>query len=306
MNVVVAGSLNFDLVVHLDRMPNPGETVAGEEIHTYPGGKGLNQAVSVARSNVRANMIGALGDDPNSVALFAVLKSEGINSDQIQRVAGACGTAIIEVDKNGQNRIVVIPGANDALNSRALPKTYFQDFSGKKILLCQLESPVAQIIKVIEIAKSSGFLILLNPAPAMDLTRELLSMIDILIPNQHESEILTGIKVLNLESARLAALKLIGRGVQAVIVTLGDVGALYISKEEEIFQSAFTVDPIDTTAAGDAFCGAFAAELARGKNSADALQYACAAGALATTKKGAVQSIPREIDIRALVGSQVS
>jgi ribokinase len=285
-------------------MPNPGETLHGNTFETYPGGKGLNQAVAAARSSAQTSMVGALGTDPYSRALDEVMKEEGINSDLVTTIEGPCGTAIIEVDAAGQNRIVVIAGANAHLQAGTVPNTYFHDLVGNKVVLGQLESPSEQLMHIFQRARKAGSLTLLNPAPASRLDSEFMSAIDILIPNQFEAELLTGINVIDRATATAAARALIAQGVGAVIVTLGDAGALYVSPTEEIYQNAFSVAPIDTTAAGDAFCGAFAAELERGRTIADALRYGCAAGALTTTKQGAVPSIPVESEIRTLIENQ--
>jgi len=304
MGVIVVGSLNIDLVVHLDRMPNPGETLHGKTFHTYPGGKGLNQAVAAARSSAATSMIGVLGTDPYSDSLRGVLDTEGINGELIATIEGPCGTAVIEVDSAGQNRIVVIPGANAELDASKVLDQSVGVLRPGTVVVAQLESPANQLTKIFQHAQSAGCLTILNPAPASELSADFLRAIDILIPNQFEAELLTGIEVTDQKSAAFAARALIEQGVKAVIVTLGSAGAIYVSQSEEIYQPAFAVVPIDTTAAGDAFCGAFAGELERGTSIATALRYGCAAGALATTAQGAVPSIPLENDIRALLSSQ--
>jgi ribokinase len=295
MSVVVAGSLNIDLVVNLDRMPNPGETVHGRTFQTFPGGKGLNQAVGAARSAAATSMIGALGNDPYSATLLDVMKVESINATFVREIDGPCGTAIIEVDSSGQNRIVVIPGANAEMKASEVD---FKALGSAAVMLAQLESPISELTQLFKSAKSAGFTTILNPAPAVQLPSEFLHVTDILIPNQHEAKLLTGIDAEDKEGAIKAAKSLLDQGVKAVVVTLGEIGAVYISETEEIFQAAFPVTPVDTTAAGDVFCGAFAAEIDRGHSIADALRYACAAGGLATTKSGAVPSVPTELEIR--------
>jgi len=301
MGVVVAGSLNIDLVVNLDRMPLPGETVHGKTFQTFPGGKGLNQAVSAARSKAVTSMIGALGTDPYSAILREVMHAEGIDAQLVRSINGPCGTAIIEVDSSGQNRIVVIPGANAEMKAS---EASFDSFKPGSTLLAQLESPIDQLVEIFKNAKRSGIRTILNPAPAIDLPESLLMNVDFLIPNQHEAKILSGLNADNRDDAVKAAYRLIERGAAAVVVTLGDVGAIYVDKENVIFQPAFPVNPVDTTAAGDAFCGALAAELDRGNSIEVALEYACAAGGLATTKNGAVPSMPSELEIRSYLAAQ--
>jgi ribokinase len=174
-------------------------------------------------------------------------------------------------------------------------------FGTNSVMLAQLESPIAELTMLFKGAKEAGFTTILNPAPAVQLPAEFLQVVDILIPNQFEAELLSGIEVDSKEAAVIAAKKLLAQGVKAVVVTLGELGAIYVSDSEEIFQEAFAVNPVDTTAAGDAFCGAFAAEIDRGHSIAEALRYACAAGGLATTKQGAVPSVPTELEIRSFL-----
>jgi ribokinase len=297
MSVLVSGSLNMDLVITLDRMPNPGETVMGDELLTFPGGKGLNQAVASARSGASTKMLGVVGNDASGEVLRRVLRAESIDDLDVKTVEGTSGTAVIEVDSLGQNRIVVIPGANKSLEFSQFAPTQI-DNSEIRVLLSQLETPVAPLIAMFKVAKEAGFVTILNPAPVHDLPPEFWPLIDLLVPNQHEASLLSGVEAIDLDSALLAARVLLKRGVGAVIITLGELGAVYVSSEQVFFQEAFPVISIDTTAAGDAFCGALAAELQRGGSIEDLLQYACSAGGLATTKNGASPSVPTEEEIR--------
>jgi ribokinase len=289
----------MDLVVNLKRMPNPGETVLGNTFTTFAGGKGLNQAVATARAGAKVRMIGALGNDPYAKVLRNVMDQEKIDHSNVIEVAGSSGTAVIEVDDSGQNRIVVIAGANGELKSGN-----FVPNSEEKILLAQLESPINELADIFKAAKKSGYKTVLNPAPAMKLAPTFLSEIDLLIPNEHEAAILTGIAVTDFESAEKAARALIAQGVSEVIITMAEKGAIYVGKDKVIKQPAYKVSPIDTTAAGDAFCGGLVSELARGKDMESALKFAAAAGGLATTKSGATPSLPTENEIRSLQKSQ--
>ena len=289
----------MDLVVNLKRMPNPGETVVGDTFTTFAGGKGLNQAVATARAGANVRMIGALGNDPYAKVLRNVMDQEKIDHSNVIEVAGSSGTAVIEVDESGQNRIVVIAGANGELKSGN-----FVPNSEEKILLAQLESPINELEDIFKAAKKSGYKTVLNPAPAMKLAPSFLAEIDLLIPNEHEAAILTGIKVTDFDTAEKAALALIAQGVSEVIITMAEKGAIYVGKDKVIKQPAYKVSPIDTTAAGDAFCGGLVSELARGKDMESALKFAAAAGGLATTKSGATPSLPTENEIRSLQKSQ--
>lgn len=289
----------MDLVVNLKRMPNPGETVVGDTFTTFAGGKGLNQAVATARAGANVRMIGALGNDPYAKVLRNVMDQEKIDHSNVIEVAGSSGTAVIEVDESGQNRIVVIAGANGELKSGN-----FVPNSEEKILLAQLESPINELEDIFKAAKKSGYKTVLNPAPAMKLAPSFLAEIELLIPNEHEAAILTGITVTDFDSAEKAARALIAQGVSAVIITMAEKGAIYVGKDKVIKQPAYKVSPIDTTAAGDAFCGGLVSELARGKDMESALKFAAAAGGLATTKSGATPSLPTENEIRSLQKSQ--
>ena len=289
----------MDLVVNLKRMPNPGETVVGDTFTTFAGGKGLNQAVATARAGANVRMIGALGNDPYAKVLRNVMDQEKIDHSNVIEVAGSSGTAVIEVDESGQNRIVVIAGANGEFKSGN-----FVPNSEEKILLAQLESPINELEDIFKAAKKSGYKTVLNPAPAMKLAPSFLAEIDLLIPNEHEAAILTGITATDFDTAEKAARALIAKGVAEVIITMAEKGAIYVSKDKVIRQSAYKVSPVDTTAAGDAFCGGLVSELARGKDMESALKFAAAAGGLATTKSGATPSLPTENEIRSLQKSQ--
>lgn len=304
MAVLVVGSLNIDLVTYVKSMPKPGETVNGEKLEIFPGGKGLNQATAAARAGGDVTMIGVLGTDQNSQLLRNVLAQERINQDYVVAVEGVSGTAIIEVDASGQNRIIVISGANGELKADSIPDQAYDSISDTRVLLAQLESPLAQVEIVFEQAKNSGFFTILNPAPAQVISPEFARNIDLLVPNQFEAEFLTGVEVVDIKSATDAAWIIRRTGVGNVLITLGKDGALLLANHESIFFPPFKVTAIDTTAAGDAFCGALAAQLSKGLSLTDSIPFACAAGALATTKIGATPSLPSKVEISSLVDSQ--
>lgn len=304
MGVLVVGSLNIDIVTYLERMPLPGETVLGDRLEIFSGGKGLNQAVAAARSGGEVTMVGVLGNDANSTTLREVLIKEKINHDHVKEISGFCGTAVIEVDKKGQNRIIVISGANAELKAESVTEELLNSINDKKILLAQLESPVSELESIFKSAKARGFYNILNPAPATKLSKEFLSVTDLLVPNQFEAEFLTGIKVVDVESAAAAGKMLIDQGVNSVLITRGEEGAVLIVTDSKSVFKAFKVSPVDTTAAGDAFCGALAVAISEGVDLDSAIRFACAAGALSVQSVGATPSLPTREQISLLIQSQ--
>ena len=287
-DVVVVGSSNLDLVARTLRLPGPGETVLGSDFSQYPGGKGLNQAVAAARAGATVALLGAVGDDDAGRTLQSVAANEGIDVSSLAVADGvATGRAVITVDASGENSIVVIPGANARAHVEQLPAA--------TTVLAQLEVPVATVIAAFAAARKAGSRTVLNPAPVPPggLPDELLSLCDILVPNEHEVELLGGVD------------RLLARGVAAVVVTQGASGVTVTEAPDAATWSvdAFEVDPVDTTGAGDAFCGALAARLAAGDDLRRSVRYAAAGGALATTTAGAVPSLPRAADIERLLSA---
>ena len=289
--IAVVGSLNIDLVVELTRMPNPGETVFGTSLERHPGGKGLNQAVAAARLESEVHMIGAVGDDGSGDWLLDVVRREGIHAEGIETASGTSGTALIEVDKSGENRIIVIPGANDSVSPSAVA-AHLTSLSAVDVVLTQGEVPIEVMIAAAETGKKIGAQVVVNPAPVREYPKELLTHVDILVPNEHEAQELTGMPTGNMVDAVEAAQTLHDRGPSCVIITRGDKGAVWSSAEGSGQTAAFKVSAVDTVAAGDAFCGGLSAGLARGLSIAEALRWGSAAGALAATGRGAVPSLP--------------
>lgn len=297
--ILVAGSLNADLVVRAPRFPRPGETISGEDLQVIPGGKGANQAVAAARLGADVSMLGRVGRDNFGDFLLNNLKLNKVDTRLVQRDDASTGAAIIVVDANGQNSIVLSPGANRKVASTDVERASFQDFS---LLLLQLEIPTPTVFSAARRAKANGVRILLNPAPAKELPDELIALADFLIPNETELSLLTGREVTDLPSAEAAARKLRERGAQNVIVTLGSKGALIVTAEEVTHVDAFPVNVADTTAAGDAFIGGFATKLLESASSLeDAARYACACGALAATKFGAQPSLPTKKEVERFI-----
>lgn len=299
VGVLVVGSANMDLVVTADRFPLPGETIFGKEYQTFPGGKGANQAVGCAKLGSDTYFIGKFGDDDFCDALTKSMRNDGVNINNIFIDEGATtGTALITVDKDGQNEIIVISGSNMKLTPSDI-ESKRAVFSKVKVVLSQLEIPLDTVMKTAELSKDEGSVFILNPAPAIALPDELLNKIDYLTPNEIELELISGKKVEDDESAVIAALDLINRGVGNVIVTLGSKGSLFINKDQIKKFPAVKVHAIDTTAAGDAFNGAFAFSLARGNSAEESVEFANRVASISVTRMGAQNSMPfyNEVEI---------
>ena len=304
-DILVVGSLNTDLVVRAPRFPEPGETIRGEDLQVIPGGKGANQAVAAARHGTRVSMLGRVGKDNFGDFLLDNLKSNKVDSQLVQRDDASTGAAIIVVDENGQNSIVLSAGANSKVNDEDVNSASFSDYN---LLLVQLEIPIPAVLSAARRAHENGLRVILNPAPARELPNELISFADFLIPNETELSLLTGLPINDMNSTEQAARALLERGAKNVIVTLGSKGALIVTNTHVTQVDAFKVEVIDTTAAGDAFIGGFATKLLEsdGKSSnvqeqdltlQNAVRYACACGALATTKFGAQPSLPTKEEV---------
>jgi ribokinase len=300
--VVVVGSLNVDLVVGLDRMPDPGETVIGRTLDQHPGGKGLNQAVAAARLGARVEMIGAVGTDDSGAWLRDIVTSESIGDSGVRTVDGPSGTALIEVDRTGMNRIVVVPGANGKVTPDEVAAA-LDTIDDIAIVLTQGEVPLASIEAAMVVGRAKGARTVLNPAPVIDYPIELLRAVDIVLPNEHEAAQLTGIDTSTLEGAQDAAAHLVALGVTCAIITRGGEGAIWATAHDSGSVGVFPVTPLDTVAAGDGFCGGLVAALAEGLEIDEAMRWASAAGGLATTKAGAVPSLPTRDQLTALLNS---
>jgi ribokinase len=301
-DILVIGSLNTDLVVRAPHFPMPGETISGGDLQIIPGGKGANQAVAAARQGANVAMLGRVGKDSFGPFLLDSLKSDSVDISNVKVDESATGTAIIIVDVNGQNSIVLSAGANGKVSPADVDNA---SLLRPNLILLQLEIPIPTVLHAAQYAKQNGIRVILNPAPAQSLPDELISLIDFIVPNETELSLLTGLEVTDIASAEQAAKILLSRGAKNVIVTLGSKGALLVSSNQVTHVDAYKINVVDTTAAGDAFIGGFASKLIESESEltdiheqAPALQiikavkYANACGALAATKFGAQPSLP--------------
>jgi ribokinase len=303
-HIVVVGSSNTDMIIKLDRIPRPGETILGGEFLTAAGGKGANQAVSAARAGGHVTFIARVGNDMLGEQAIAGFIKEGINVDHVVRdTASPTGVALIFVGRNGENSIAVASGANGNLSPTDVRNAQGA-FAGAGVLLMQLETPVETLQAAAELAVQAGVRIILNPAPAQPLPDRLLQHVSILTPNETEAELLTGIKVDSTATAGEAANNLIARGVQTVILTLGARGAFVATADTRKLVSGFKVEAVDTTAAGDTFNGALAVALAEGQPLDRAVLFANAAGAISVTRIGAQPSTPKREEIEKFLAVQ--
>lgn len=297
-SVVVVGSSNTDMILRLVRIPGPGETLLGGRFSTAAGGKGANQAVAARRAGGRVTLVARLGRDSLGDEALAGFRREGIDVSRVVRdPASPSGVALIFVGADGENSIGVAGGANQRLTPADVAAA--RGVIGRaRVLLLQLETPIATVAAAARIARAAGVTVILNPAPAQVLPAALLRNVSMLTPNEHEAFLLTGVKVTGAASAARAARKLIGLGVGTAIVTLGARGALVATGDGARLVPGFRVKAVDTTAAGDVFNGALAVRLAQGAPLHDAVRFAHAAAAISVTRPGAQPSIPsrREID----------
>lgn len=301
MTIVVFGSINMDLVVRTPRLPAPGETLTGHTFFTAPGGKGANQAVACARLGALTRMVGRVGNDLFGEQLRISLRSAGVLDDDVLTTPGPSGVALIAVDDAAENTIVIVPGANGAVSSEDIPRLE-QALDGARVLLLQLETPLATVMAAARAARARGVTVILDPAPALPLPDELYALADMLTPNESEAAALTGIPVHDEQSAAAAARALLARGARTVIIKLGARGALVADANGARLWPAFTVTPVDTVAAGDAFNGGLAVALSEGRPFEEAIRWGLAAGALSVTKPGAQPSMPDRRELLALLG----
>ena len=294
--ICVIGSLNMDLVVNVDEMPKKGQTLIGNSFKEVPGGKGANQAVAIARLGAEINMIGKVGNDSFGQTLINQLKTDNVNTDHIHIENCSSGVAMITVDKNAENSIVVAPGANFKVLEEDIDKC-IDGIKESEIVVLQLETPINTIKYALEKSKEFNKFTILNPAPAVKLEDDIIKNVDLLTPNETELEILSGVKINCEEDIKKAAQVMIQKGVKQLIVTLGAKGSLYIDKDNMKFKKSYKVKAIDTTAAGDSYTGALAVALSQDKDIEEAMDFASKVGALSVMKEGAQSSLPTLKDV---------
>ncbi|MFF1836907.1 ribokinase [Streptomyces sp. NPDC058231] len=288
--IAVLGSTNMDLVTYVARAPELGETVTGREFRTVPGGKGANQAVAAARAGGDVMMIGAVGDDEYGAELRAGLEHAGVDTDLLHTVEGPSGTAHIVVDDTGGNAIVVIPGANGTITS--IGPGEVAAIAGADLLLLQLELPLSAVVAGAQAARAHGVRTILTPSPVQELPPELLAVVDVLVPNEHEAAALSGC------SEPHAAAEVLLHRVPEVVITLGAKGCLYAARDAEaVLFPAPEVEAVDTTGAGDTFVGALSVAFGEGRPVPEALAWASSAAALCVQRPGASTSMPYRSEI---------
>jgi len=297
----------MDLVVEVPTIPQPGETVLGTNFATFPGGKGANQAVAAARLGADVSLIGRVGQDAFGDQLLTSARADGINVSHVERDdTAATGVAMITVDERGQNSIAVASGANFRLTADHVLEAW-GDLEDIDILVMPLETPLETILMAVELAHQSGVTAVLNPAPAQSLPEQILTKIDVLVPNEPETAQLTNMSINTADERREAANKLLALGVGNVVLTLGSQGTLVLDGKTKQFTDvpANQVEVVDTTAAGDAFVAALAVGLGEGKPLTEAAKFANVVGGLAVTKLGAQSSMPLRDEVELFLSEQV-
>lgn len=288
--IIVIGSMNADLVIHSPQMPNLGETLTGSNFQINAGGKGLNQAVAIAKLGGDVSFLGAVAEDANGELLLNELYNSNVDFKGFKTKESPTGIAMITV-VDGNNFIILDAGANAELTPEVI-ESYSDLIAECEYCVMQLEIPVETVLKVCEIANKSCTKIILNPAPYKELPKEVFSKIDFIIPNEHEAHDLTGVYPDNEGNTRKAILKLKEKGVKNVIITLGERGCVYSVENEIVFKSAIKTNVVDTTSAGDTFIGALVSKLSQNKTLENAVLFATKAAAITVSREGASKSIP--------------
>lgn len=297
MAVVVFGSINIDLTTYVPSLPRPAETLLGHSFLLAPGGKGANQSVAAARLGATTHLIGRVGDDAFGREALQVIQTHNVDVSNVHvDDQHATGLAVISVDDRAENSIIVISGANMALDQSDVSRA-ISLLDTASVLLLQLEVPLEASLAIAREAHQRGVIVVFDPAPVRELPRELYPEIDIITPNEVEAAMLLGYAVNSIDDAVRAAAELRTRGARSAIIKLGARGAVFDSADARGLLPPFKVTPIDSVAAGDAFNGGLAVALDEGQSLADALRWAAAAGALSVTRQGAVPSMPNRDEL---------
>lgn len=300
--VVVVGSINMDLVTRCKRAPKGGETLFGEEFSQVPGGKGANQAVAIGKLGTNVIMLGKIGKDSFGKDMLASMEKNGVNIQHIEEGEKATGIAKIIVEESGQNRILVVAGANSEVDKEYVDR-HLAAIKESDIVVTQLEIPIETVEYTLKKAKEFGKITILNPAPARELSDEIIKNSDFIIPNESELALITGMAVETEEEIKKVGKKLLDMGVKNLIITLGSKGSLHLNRDKCEFHSAYKVKVIDTTAAGDSFIGGVVREL-NGDNISEAIEFGTKVSAIAVTKKGAQTSIPTIEEVKNFRGEK--
>ncbi|MGX6592668.1 ribokinase [Cetobacterium ceti] len=301
--ILVVGSINMDLVTICERSPKGGETLFGKEFLQIPGGKGANQAVTIGKLNGKVFMLGKVGNDSLGETLLESLKNNNVNIKHIEKVEGSSGIAKIIVEENGENRILVVPGANGKVDINFIEKN-IEIIETCDYIVAQLEIPVETVEFLFKKAKSLNKITILNPAPGRILSREIIEYSDFIIPNESELELLTGLKTNNENNIKKAGNILLDMGVKGLLITMGSKGSLYMTKDENTFYPAYKVKALDTTAAGDSFIGGFVTGLSKGLQIKDAINLGTKVAAISVTRRGAQTSLPTLDEVIAFKGEK--
>ncbi len=301
MSIVVLGSINIDLVAHVGQFPRPGETITGTAFRTAPGGKGANQAVACARLGAMTRMIGRVGKDPFGRALKDHLTHEGVDvSGVLEDPSEYSGVAMILINQEAENNIIIIPGSNGLVGQEDLGRLE-RILEDTRVLLLQLEIPMEIVLQAAQMAHAQGVKVILDPAPARSLPVELYRAVDFLTPNLVETAMLVGFPVLAQRDAARASQILRQRGVEWVVIKMGEQGVYLAGKEGDQLYPAIPVTAVDTVAAGDAFNGARAVALNEERPVDQAVQWGVAGGAWAVTRPGAQEAMPFREELQKLL-----
>ncbi len=299
--ILVAGSINMDVVINVKRLPKKGESVHGETIKYIPGGKGANQAVAASRLGAKVAFIGKVGSDNFGNELLTFLKSENIDTSAVEKSKLPSGMAQITVEKGGQNTIVILKGANEEVTEKYV-KGWESLIKDSNIVVSQYEIPLPSVKNLFELAKKHNKITILNPSPAYYTASDVLRNVDYLVVNENELQVLTSSSAKNLNVSKIAELakRLIARGAKVVVVTLGPKGAVAVAKSKIIRSEGLKVDAVDATAAGDCFVGAMAVAISNNISLDEALRFANRAAAISVQRRGASSSLPKlsEVEIK--------